>query len=102
LLGHRTDLFINVNYIYLPLLGKSMTFSVRERIKKWKRNHKHNFDKEVFTFSLDMDSVERLHRLKHNLNNMNEDVLIALALRSLEHKVDRLIKRKRRKKKTKP
>ena len=75
-----------------------MAFSVREYLKKLQWNQKDESGKVAFTFTLDMESVDRFKRLKGRLNHMDDDLMIALALKALERKVDRLIKRKRRRK----
>jgi len=53
---------------------------------------------ERLSVSLDRDSIDRFKRLKKKLKSVNEGQLMALALKSLEQKTDRIIKRQARKK----
>ena len=46
------------------------------------------------TVRLDQDSAGRLDRLRGILKKLNDDTLIAFALRSLENRVERIVKRR--------
>jgi hypothetical protein len=62
--------------------------------------HGKSFQKKLFetggelNIALDRDSSERLERLRVRLPKANDSELIALALKSLEEKMGRIIKRK--------
>jgi hypothetical protein len=63
---------------------------------RWKDSRKKYIAKTGFELSiaLDKESSERLERLKGRLPKANESEVIALALKSLEEKMGRIIKRK--------
>lgn len=54
--------------------------------------------RQALSVDLDTDSIDRFKRLKTKLKSVNDPQLIALALKSLEQKTDRIIKRQVRKK----
>lgn len=61
-------------------------------LKPWKRQ-KRKTSRQELTVLLDERSLECLERLKSKIKGFDEDVLVASALKCLENKTDRIIKR---------
>jgi hypothetical protein len=61
-------------------------------LKPWKKGQREENRREL-KFSLDEGSVERLERLRSKIQTLDDDDLIASALKSLENKTDRIIRK---------
>ena len=61
---------------------------------KWfKQRKRQGSNKQEKTFKLDCDAQERFDRLKAKIPAFDEDEILASALKSLEQKVDRIIRK---------
>jgi hypothetical protein len=70
--------------------------SISERVFPWKKDQGKT-EKRTFIVRLDRDSQERFKRLKLKISGLSNDQIIAYALKCLDQKTDRIIKRQTRK-----
>ena len=66
--------------------------AIIERVMWWRKSKRKKGSRELIVL-LDKDSCERLDRLKAKIPAFNNNEVIASALKCLEHKTDRIIKR---------
>jgi len=70
--------------------------SISERVFPWKKDPGETEERKL-TVRLDRDSQERFKRLKSKISGLSNDQIIASALKCLDQKTDRIIKRQIRK-----
>ena len=70
--------------------------SISERVFPWKKDQDETEERKLIV-RLDRDSQERFKRLKSKISGLNNDQIIASALKCLDQKTDRIIKRQIRK-----
>jgi len=69
-----------------------ITQIIKKRVMWWKKRRR-NGDNWEFTIQLDKDSLDRFNRLKARIPASDNANIIALALKCLEQKTDKIIKR---------
>ena len=69
-----------------------MGAAIIERVMWWRKSQRKRDSRELIVL-LDKDSCERFDRLKARISAFNNNEVIASALKCLEHKTDRIIKR---------